>query len=78
MDYTGMVVPMNRYETILRDIAYRFVRGFPLTYVEELMAATAAGVVQARRYGPSLGDLQPPPPSQLPENVKGVLIRYAG
>ena len=78
MDRTGLIVPMNRYEAILREIAYRFVRGVPLTLTDELMATTAAGVMLSRQYGPSLGDMMPPPYSYLPENVKGVLIRYAG
>lgn len=78
MNTPGYITPMNRYEVILRELAYLYVRGFKLTDMEELMVATATGVMQSRQYGPSLGDLHPPPFSKLPENVTGVLFRYAG
>jgi len=60
----------------MADIANKITRGARLSIAEQHLAISNSANLHARSFGPMPGDVRLPN-IPLPENVKGVLARFA-
>ena len=76
MDSIG-ISPVSNGERMLHTLGTKFASGKELTMSERLIAMTAATHLKADYYGPGPADMRVSG-MDLPENIKGMLISYAG